>query len=52
MLFNKIKKGQIVYFYKSVGQYEGTILSGAVIAITKDLVTNKVTYKEIGRAHV
>ena len=40
----KIKKGQTVYFYKSTGQYEGTILSGTVVAITKDLVSGKVTY--------
>ena len=40
-----IKQGQTVYFYQSTGTYEGTIVTGRVIAITKDLTTGTITYK-------
>jgi hypothetical protein len=41
----KFKTGQKVYFYQSTGEYEGTIVEGIILSITKDLSTKKVTYK-------
>ena len=39
-----MKKNQVVYFYQSTGEYQGTIIAGVVKSIIKDLTTNKVTY--------
>lgn len=43
----KIKKGKTVYFYRSIGEYQGTIVEGIVSSITKDLSTGEVTYTVI-----
>ena len=41
----KFKKGQIVYFYRQLGEFEGYIVSGKIISALKDLTTGKITYR-------
>lgn len=41
----KIKKGQKVYYYKSLGPYMGFVCEGIIEGIIKDLTTKEITYE-------
>ena len=41
----KIKKGQKVYYYRSIGPYMGVICEGVIDGITKDLTTEEICYQ-------
>lgn len=40
-----LKKGQTVYFYQVTGPFMGEIIAGRIVAATKDLTSNTVSYE-------